>query len=421
MATSPLPTRSAASIRAGRELITRASGLRHQARAADLARRRQMITLAKWILPAVALALLCTIAAWPEVEQIEAGARDAASHFSADVTAARVTDAQYHSVDASGRPYTVTATLAQQDGPERVNLTMPKGDITLQNGTWLMVKAKQGVFMQHHNLLDLSHDVTLYRDDGTTMLTQSVSLDLTRGAAAGAEPVHAEGPFGTLDAQGFTATDKGTSIEFAGPARLVLNGATAGGSSPGDSALAGTTSGGAAPGSASAGSVTSGTRPPGAATEVGPAPVNTAPVITAPVNAAPVDTAPVDTAPVNAAPVNAAPVNATPVNAAPINTAPVNAAPINAAPVNTAPVNTAPVNTAPVNTAPVNTAPVNTAPVNAAPVNATPVNAAPVNAAPVKMAPDNATARGTTWGGSILGGSFSGRITLGGATLDGSK
>lgn len=229
MSSHPLPTRSAPSIRAGRELIAGAAGLRRKAGAAELARRRHMIVLAKWILPAAALALLCTIAAWPEVEQIEAGARTAASHLSADVTAARLTDAQYHSVDDHGRPYTLTAALAQQDGPERVNLTAPKGDITLQNGAWMMVKAKQGVFMQRSNLLDLSHDVTLYRDDGTTLVTPSASLDLTRGAAAGAEPVHAEGPFGTLDAQGFTATDKGTSIEFAGPARLVVNGATSGG------------------------------------------------------------------------------------------------------------------------------------------------------------------------------------------------
>ena len=71
--------------------------------------------------------------------------------------------------------------------------------------------------------------MTLYRDDGTTLVTASASLDMTRGAAAGAEPVHAEGPFGVLDAQGFTATDKGTSIEFTGPAKLVLSGATPGG------------------------------------------------------------------------------------------------------------------------------------------------------------------------------------------------
>ncbi len=230
MASRPVPTRSPASARVGRELIAGVSGPRRRARAADLARRRHMIMLAKWILPAAALALLSTLAVWPEVLRIETGAHTAVKNLASDVTAARVTDAQYHSVDVHGRPYTLTASIAQQDGPERVNLTTPKGDITLENGTWLMVKAKQGVFMQHSNQLDLSHDVTLYRDDGTTLVTASASLDLARGAAAGAEPVHAEGPFGTLEAQGFTATDKGTSIEFAGPATLVLNGATAGGS-----------------------------------------------------------------------------------------------------------------------------------------------------------------------------------------------
>ncbi len=38
--------------------------------------------------------------------------------------------------------------------------------------------------------------------------------------------VHAEGPFGTLDAQGFTLTDKGSAIQFFGPGHLVLNSAS---------------------------------------------------------------------------------------------------------------------------------------------------------------------------------------------------
>ncbi len=230
MPSRPLPTGSPAPARDGRELFARAADLRRRADAADLARRRHMILLAKWLLPVAAVVLLCTLAVWPEIEQIETGVRTVATQLSGKVATARVTDAQYHSVDNQGRPYTLTAAIAQQDGPERVNLTAPKGDITLQNGTWLMVKAKQGVFIQHTNLLDLSHDVTMYRDDGTTLVTESASLDLARGAGAGAEPVHAEGPFGTLDAQGgFTATEKGTSIVFAGPAKLVLNGATPGG------------------------------------------------------------------------------------------------------------------------------------------------------------------------------------------------
>ena len=69
--------------------------------------------------------------------------------------------------------------------------------------------------------------MTLYRDDGTTLITGSAAIDLRRGAAAGSAPVHATGPFGTLSAEGgFTLLDKGADILFVGPARLVLSGAT---------------------------------------------------------------------------------------------------------------------------------------------------------------------------------------------------
>ena len=78
--------------------------------------------------------------------------------------------------------------------------------------------------VQQDNALDLSGDVMLYRDDGTTLYTESAAIDLKQGAAAGSEPVHAEGPFGRLDAKGFALTDKGEEIQFAGPAQLLLNG-----------------------------------------------------------------------------------------------------------------------------------------------------------------------------------------------------
>lgn len=221
-----IPTPSAPDPRIGRRLSAAVPAApRRLESAGRLARRRQRIILAKWSLPAVALLLLASIAAWPEFEHIETSARDAA-RVAADVTAARLTDARYHSVDSHNRPYTLSADVAQRDGPDRVNLTAPKGDITLENGTWIMVKAKQGVYWQHADMLDLSRDVTLYRDDGTTLVTASATVDLKAGAGTGSQPVHAEGPFGTLDAQGFTLTDKGESIDFAGPAKLVLNGAT---------------------------------------------------------------------------------------------------------------------------------------------------------------------------------------------------
>ncbi|HUN42289.1 MAG TPA: LPS export ABC transporter periplasmic protein LptC [Acetobacteraceae bacterium] len=215
--------------RPGAKLIAAtAARMRRPPTRRHLARRHFAITATKFLLPALALGLLSTIALWPEFNRAAEEARAAFKQMSAEVQGGELIDARYHGIDDKGRPYTLTASTAQQDGPERVNLTKPAGDITLQDGTWLMLHSKDGVFMRHLNELDLSHDVTLYRDDGTTMVTASAAIDLKDGAAAGGQPVHAEGPFGKLDSKGFTIVDKGANIQFGGPAHLVLNGATVG-------------------------------------------------------------------------------------------------------------------------------------------------------------------------------------------------
>lgn len=220
----PITTR-----RSGRHLVGSAvSRLRRPPTPGRLARRRLTILFAKLVLPVLALILLTTMAMWPELQRTTAEARLNFRRAATDVAGDTVIDARYHGVDEHGRPYTVTAATATQVNPNRINLTTPKGDTTLGNGTWLMLQADDGVYRQHDNALDLSHHVTLYRDDGTTLVTESAAVDIRQGAAAGSEPVHAEGPFGVLDAQGgFTLTDKGEQILFAGPAHLLLNGATA--------------------------------------------------------------------------------------------------------------------------------------------------------------------------------------------------
>jgi lipopolysaccharide export system protein LptC len=190
-----------------------------------IARRRFVINVTKWLLPVAAMGLLSMIALWPEIDTAATKARLAMTHVSGEVEGGKLIDAQYKGVDEKGRPYTVTAATAWQIDPQKVGMTLPKGDITLQNGTWLMLTSKTGTFIQGLNQLDLVKDVTLYRDDGTTMHTESASIDVKAGAAAGSQPVHVEGPFGVLDAQGFTVMDKGNAIDFAGPAHVIMNGA----------------------------------------------------------------------------------------------------------------------------------------------------------------------------------------------------
>lgn len=221
MSLAPLPRVR----RSGRMLAGPGTPIRLLPSARVLARRRLMIQVTKLALPAVALALLASLAVWPEMQR-QMGSAEAAARAVGQLQGATIIGARYRSLDERGRPYTLTAAAARQVGQNRVDLTDPKGDMTLENGTWVMLQSRQGVYRQHDGALDLSRDVVLYRDDGTTLHTQSAALDLKSGAAAGAEPVHAEGPFGRLDAAGgFTATDKGEQILFAGTSHLLLNAA----------------------------------------------------------------------------------------------------------------------------------------------------------------------------------------------------
>lgn len=189
-------------------------------------RRRLAVRVAKYVLPLVALALLSSIAFWPEISRNLASGRVAWHRLAAlEPDAGQMIRPRYHGVDARLRPYTVSADTAHRDGPERLNLVAPVGDVTLANGTWVLLRAKVGVFIQHISELDLAKAVTLYRQDGTILRTATATMNLKQGAATSNDYTHAEGPFGTLDAEGFTLVDKGSVIQFHGPAKLVLNGA----------------------------------------------------------------------------------------------------------------------------------------------------------------------------------------------------
>ena len=199
-------------------------------KAKRIKRRRTVILTTKWLLPVCALLLLGSIAAWPELERARDAGRVAFRRvFSIDPDAARLTEPRYRGVDERSRPYTITADSGQQvgqasDGSERIKLVEPRGDTTMENGGWVYVRSKDGVFSQRLGQLDLSHDVVMYRDDGTTVYSDTATMDTKSGTVSTDSRTHAEGPFGTLDAQGYTLLDKGSVVQFTGPARLLLNG-----------------------------------------------------------------------------------------------------------------------------------------------------------------------------------------------------
>ena len=121
----------------------------------------------------------------------------------------------------------VTAESARQETPDRISLVQPKADIGTKDGRWLMLQSREGTYAPRSSQVDLRGDVVLYRDDGSTARTESASIDLKGGAATGAEPISVSGPFGTIEAEGgFAVLDKGDIVQFSGPAKALLNGAS---------------------------------------------------------------------------------------------------------------------------------------------------------------------------------------------------
>lgn len=194
--------------------------------AAELARRRLLVAVFKRLLPLAALGLLATVALWPEFESAADRGRVAFRRV-AEVRpdALHILNPRYQGVDEQNRPYNVTAERALQSGQEeRVQLEAPRADLLLADGGWVYLEARQGVYDREANRLDLAGQVTIHHDDGTQFVTEQAQLDVRGGHAEGDVPVAAQGPFGTLTAEGFRLRDRGQVVLFTGRARVVLEG-----------------------------------------------------------------------------------------------------------------------------------------------------------------------------------------------------
>lgn len=192
---------------------------------AAIARRRLAVTLAKRALPLAAFAALALVVLWPQITGMEESLRVAyrKPSITTPTGAARVVEPRFQGTDERGRPYTLSADSALQEaGSDRIRLAQPRGDVTLEDGAWVMLQADAGVFHRDVRVLDLTGNVALFHDSGYEVRTDSAAVDLNAGSSHGDEPVSAQGPAGTLDAVGFSLTDRGDVIVFKGPARMVL-------------------------------------------------------------------------------------------------------------------------------------------------------------------------------------------------------
>jgi lipopolysaccharide export system protein LptC len=205
---------------------TMLEGLRRRNRATltAIARRSAVVTFSKKLLPVAAAVLLVALALAPSWH---AGAnKDRVTYHIGNAQVddtSRMQGARYHGVDQQGDPFTITASNAVEQGSNDVALTQPVGDITLKSGAWLELRSNTGLFNQKSQTLHLAGNVTLYRNDGTTVTTTTATINVQTGDAHGTAPTDVQGPFGTLHSDhGFVLANRGTEVTFNGPATLTL-------------------------------------------------------------------------------------------------------------------------------------------------------------------------------------------------------
>lgn len=194
--------------------------------------RSRIVSTMKYLLPGIAFALLVLVAVWPRLLPDEDRFRiDLEAVGPAGGAKPQVLNPRLQGIDSAARPFQVTADFGArgdvEGGGEIYDLTNPKADIVLADGSWVALTANDGRFEAKTNTLHLTGDVNLFHDQGYEFTTTAAQVDLVTSTASGVEPVDGQGPFGVLNAEGFRVFDSGDRVLFLGPARLtVFEGAT---------------------------------------------------------------------------------------------------------------------------------------------------------------------------------------------------
>jgi lipopolysaccharide export system protein LptC len=194
----------------------------------------RFVGLMKVFLPTIAAILVLTVAIWPHLNSDKGFRLGLSSLVVGDSGKNDVVNPRLVGVDGDNQPFTLTADLAKNVSfktqiedfwrtAEPIELEMPKADMTLRDGSWLVLTAKSGILNPSSKKLDLEGAVNLFHDSGYEFRTARAQIDLSAGAASGNDPVEGQGPFGHLTAEGFHLKDKGKSILFTGKAKLVIN------------------------------------------------------------------------------------------------------------------------------------------------------------------------------------------------------
>ena len=185
----------------------------------------RFVTTMKVALPIVALGLVGLLFLWPQVNvsniRVSVGL---ASFKTANPESPSMVNARFVGSDNRDQAFSITADLAKNIllGKSKVELEVPKADLAMQDGSWLVMTARTGLYDQKGKSLALDGAVNLFHDSGYEFNTETALVDLEGGVAVGDKSVQGQGPFGQLIAEGFRIENMGKRMLFTGKAKLTI-------------------------------------------------------------------------------------------------------------------------------------------------------------------------------------------------------
>lgn len=185
----------------------------------------RMVGWLKLVLPTIAILLVAIVILWPFLQKDARQLGETMTNASALISEhLQVSEASYSGVGEDGQRYTVTAQSVEQDSLEslEVNFTSPRADVSLTDGSWVLISSEKGWLNRESQILELTENVNLFHDLGYEFRTESATFDLVGGSAFGFSRVEGQGPFGAVEAEGFEIQSRGAEVRLTGKAKVII-------------------------------------------------------------------------------------------------------------------------------------------------------------------------------------------------------
>tara|TARA_X000001036_G_scaffold17785_2_gene14913 strand:- start:1079 stop:1744 length:666 start_codon:yes stop_codon:yes gene_type:complete len=178
------------------------------------------------ILPISAGAIILLLFTWQQIEDANiVPPQEPPAKTPRTIGKNELVNPKFESRDNKGNPYIITAVRALQGQTKEDDLILlekPFADIALDDGRWIAIKSNQSAYKQTSKRLLLKDNVEIFYDEGYTLTTEELDVDMMNGTAQNNIDVHVQGPKGFLEAKGLNADQNKGTLIFKGPAKLTL-------------------------------------------------------------------------------------------------------------------------------------------------------------------------------------------------------